>query len=127
MGRPRPIDRRPNRSGPGAARRPCPRDDPLPARLLPGRRGRAPRLARVGRGFADQARWFRGQRVQYVALPAADDRPAGPSGAVWADAIELESAAVPSARVAPGEAVRILLNWRTRAPAPDLKLSLRLQ
>jgi hypothetical protein len=88
---------------------------------------RAAHDALVGRGFADQARWFRGQRVQYVALPAADDRPAGPSGAVWADAIELESATVPSARVAPGEAVRILLNWRTRAPAPDLKLSLRLQ
>jgi hypothetical protein len=88
---------------------------------------RAAHDALVERGFSDQVRWFRGQRVQYVALPAADDRPVRAAGTVWADAIELESASVASARIAPGEAVRVLLRWRVRAPAPDLKLSLRLQ
>jgi mannosyltransferase len=83
--------------------------------------------ALVARGFADQARWFRGQRVQYVALPTPDDPAPRASGAVWLDAIELTSAAVASPRVAPGEAVRVALSWRARAAAPDLKISLRLQ
>lgn len=80
----------------------------------------------LARGFADQVRWFRGQRVQYFGLPQSSDPPPTSVGAVWLDAIELVAATVAPTRVAPGDGIRVLLHWRARRPPPDLKLSLRL-
>jgi hypothetical protein len=77
-------------------------------------------------GFAEPTHWFGNQRRQYFALARAGDPAPRQIGATWRGSIELARASVAPTQVERGEAIRVQVEWRARAAAPDLKVSLRL-